>query len=162
MLGKGLASKSALCEIGHGTSDPAGAKQLANRISDVSTEKPTPIGLAPKTAAAISGKVYRFPPNPTNIKSVSLILTDPQPRYDIEVYADGFAPSGLDGRSIQSARRCPRCGTLVWRGTGTGKTGCFVMRDLAYSNFRFVSSPLLLPSAYRGREAGLCAEITLN
>jgi hypothetical protein len=82
MLGKGLASKSALCEIGHGTSDPAGAKQLANRISDVSTEKPTPIGLAPKTAAAISGKVYRFPPNPTNIKSVSLILTDPQPRYD--------------------------------------------------------------------------------
>ena len=84
---------------------PVGAKRLADRISDVSTEKPSPVGAAPKAAASISGKVYVFPPNPLNIKSVSLSLTDPQPRYDVEYYAidptkpaSRFAgPIGLDG-----------------------------------------------------------------
>jgi hypothetical protein len=56
-------------------------------------------------AAMISGKIYRFPPNPINVKSLSLILTDPQPHYDMEAYAGDatkagsrFAgPIGLDG-----------------------------------------------------------------
>jgi CubicO group peptidase (beta-lactamase class C family) len=86
--------------------DTTGAKLLANKILEVSTEKPTAVGSASKMAASISGKVYRFPPNPLNIKSVSLRLTDPQPRYNIEYYAidttkpaSRFAgPIGLDGQ----------------------------------------------------------------
>src|SRR5882724_4148865 len=85
--------------------DAASANLLANKIRDVSTEKPTEVGATPEIAAIISGKMYRFPPNPINVKSLSLILTDPQPHYDIEAYArdatkagSRFAgPIGLDG-----------------------------------------------------------------
>src|SRR5260370_7380639 len=50
-------------------------------------------------------KMLRFPHNPINVKSVSLILSDPQPHYDMEAYAGDttkagsrFAgPIGLDG-----------------------------------------------------------------
>jgi hypothetical protein len=42
--------------------DPASTKRLANKILDVSTEKPTAVGTTPKIAATIPGKVYRFPP----------------------------------------------------------------------------------------------------
>jgi hypothetical protein len=67
--------------------DAASAKLLTNKIRDVSTEKPTEAGTTPERAATISGKIYRFPPNAINVKSLSLILTDPQPHYDIETYA---------------------------------------------------------------------------
>ena len=85
--------------------DPAGAKQLADRIRDVSTEKPTQVGTVQKTAASISGKVYRFPPNPLDLKSMSLRLTDLQPSYDAELYTTDTTgpaprltgPIGLDG-----------------------------------------------------------------
>ena len=85
--------------------DAASANLLANKIRDVSTEKPTEVGATPEMAAIISGKMYRFPPNPINVKSLSLILTDPQPHYDMEAYArdttkadSRFAgPIGLDG-----------------------------------------------------------------
>jgi CubicO group peptidase (beta-lactamase class C family) len=43
-------------------SDPASAKLLANKILDVSTEKPTKVDPTPKMAALISRKVYGFPP----------------------------------------------------------------------------------------------------
>lgn len=89
--------------------EPAGGQLLSNKIRDVFTEKPTPIGPTPKTAASISGKVYRFLPNPIKVKSVSLMLSDPQPRYDIEFYplettkpTPGFVgPIGLDGKYRQ-------------------------------------------------------------
>jgi hypothetical protein len=56
-------------------------------------------------AAIISGKVYRFARNPLNLKSLSLILTDPQPHFDMEIYAKDpsksdprfTGPIGLDG-----------------------------------------------------------------
>jgi hypothetical protein len=67
--------------------DAASAKLLADKICDVSTEKPTEVGPDPKLAATISGKIYRFPPNEINVKSLSLILVDPQPHYKIEAYA---------------------------------------------------------------------------
>jgi hypothetical protein len=87
------------------TSDAASAHLLANKILNVSTEKPAGVGATSEIAAIISGKVYRFPPNEINLKSLSLILTDPQPRYDMEIYArdvtkcdSRFAgPIGLDG-----------------------------------------------------------------
>ncbi len=85
--------------------DAAGAKLLANKILDVSTEKPTDVGPIPNTTALISGKVYRFPPNEINVKSLSLILTGQQPHYDIVTYARDetksgprfTGPIGLDG-----------------------------------------------------------------
>ena len=85
--------------------DAASAKLLADEILDVSTEKPTEVGATPNLAAIISGKVYRFAPNELNVKSLSLILTGPQPHYDMEAYARNIAkadpkftgPIGLDG-----------------------------------------------------------------
>jgi len=88
------------------TFETAGASLLAKRIRDVSTEKPNAVGVAPGIAATISGKVYRFPPNAISVKSLSLILTDQQPRYDMEIYSKDetksgprlAGPIGLDGR----------------------------------------------------------------
>jgi CubicO group peptidase (beta-lactamase class C family) len=85
--------------------DAASAKLLADKIRAVSTEKPTGGGAASKLVATISGKVYRFPPNEINVKSLSLILVDPQPHYEIEAYARDATksdprftgPIGLDG-----------------------------------------------------------------
>jgi len=74
--------------------DPASVKLLANKILDISTEKPTEVGPTSKLAYLISGKVYRFPPNEVNVKSLSLILADPQPHYDIETYARDTTKSG--------------------------------------------------------------------
>ena len=86
-------------------SDTASANLLANKILDVSKEKPTGVGARPGMADNISGKVYRFARNELNVKSLSVMLTDPQPRYKVEVYAGdatrsapGFTgPIGLDG-----------------------------------------------------------------
>jgi CubicO group peptidase (beta-lactamase class C family) len=85
--------------------DAAGAKLLANKILDASTEKPTEVGPTSKVAAIISGKVYRFPPNEMNLKSLSLVLAGQQPRYEMEAYARDATksaaiftgPIGLDG-----------------------------------------------------------------
>jgi hypothetical protein len=85
--------------------DEVSAKLLANKIPDVATEKPTEVGPTSKIAADVSGKVCRFASNQVNLKSFSLILNDPQPHYDIEIYNrattkswSGFTgPIGLDG-----------------------------------------------------------------
>jgi CubicO group peptidase (beta-lactamase class C family) len=74
--------------------DAASANLLANKILDGSTEKPTGVGGTPGMAAIISGKVYRFPPNSINLKLLSLILTDPQPHYDMETYGRDTTKSG--------------------------------------------------------------------
>src|SRR6516225_7455349 len=54
--------------------DAASMKLLADKILDVSTEKPTEVGPTSKMAGIISGRAYRFPPNKTNVESLSLIL----------------------------------------------------------------------------------------
>ena len=97
-------------------SNPAGAELLANRLLEVSTEKPSKVGPASKLSATISGKVYRFPPNDLGVKSLSLVLTDGQPHYDLETYASDSTesglrftdPIGLDGRY--------RKGELIYHG----------------------------------------------
>jgi CubicO group peptidase (beta-lactamase class C family) len=85
-------------------SNPAGAKLLANKLLEVSTEKRTEISSASSKSAAISGKVYQFPPNGLRIKSLSLSLTDAWPHYDLETYPSDTAaslkftgPIGFDG-----------------------------------------------------------------
>jgi hypothetical protein len=87
--------------------DPAAADLLANKIRDISTEKPTEIGVTPEIASAIAGKTYKFPRSELTltVKSLSLTLADPQPRYELELYRRDPAlpplrfsgPIGLDG-----------------------------------------------------------------
>lgn len=87
------------------TPDPASAKLLADAISAVSTEKSTEVGVAPDIAATVSGRIYRFPENALDVKSLSLILAGPSPSYDLETYThnptrpsvDLYGPIGLDG-----------------------------------------------------------------
>ena len=84
---------------------PDGASLLARAVRDVSMEKPSEVGATPETAAAISGKTYEFPRNVLGIKSLTLTLTGPQPRIDLEFYNQGpgapsrrvGGPIGLDG-----------------------------------------------------------------
>jgi len=66
--------------------DSAGADLLANKIREISTEKATEVGVTSEIAAAISGRIFRFPGNPLGVKSLSLSLADPSPRYDLEIY----------------------------------------------------------------------------
>jgi CubicO group peptidase (beta-lactamase class C family) len=85
--------------------DPAGATLLANAIRDISSEKPIGVGATPEIAAAVSGKTYKFPGNPLNVKSLALTFADPHPHYELEIYnQDQTRPSltsngpiGLDG-----------------------------------------------------------------
>jgi CubicO group peptidase (beta-lactamase class C family) len=74
--------------------DAAGAKLLADKTRDAATEKPTEIGPVSGLAAIITGKVYNFPPNQINLKSLTLRLTDPKPSYDIATYAQDSTKSG--------------------------------------------------------------------
>ena len=84
--------------------NPAGAKLLANKLLAASTQKSTEVGPASSLSAAISGKVYKFPPNGLRIKSLSLFLADAWPHYDLETYPRGATaslkfsgPIGFDG-----------------------------------------------------------------
>ena len=86
-------------------------KVLADKILEVSTEKSAGAGPIPAIATFVSGKVYQFAPNELNIKSVSLILTGPKPKYEIETYPSETSkigpkitgPIGLNG-AYQKAR----------------------------------------------------------
>ncbi|HEX7922599.1 MAG TPA: serine hydrolase [Bradyrhizobium sp.] len=82
----------------------AGGNQLAAALRDSATEKPSAIGAVPETAAAISGKTWRFPANGLNLRALTLYLTDPSPRYELETTPDPArpvvrlaGPIGLDG-----------------------------------------------------------------
>jgi len=80
--------------------NPTGANLLANAVLNVSTEKPSEVGATPEIASAVSGKNYKFSANALNVKSLSLSLTDPQPHFELEVFAPSFrvgGPIGLDG-----------------------------------------------------------------
>jgi CubicO group peptidase (beta-lactamase class C family) len=85
--------------------DPVSANLLANKIRDISTERPTEVGATPELASIVSGKTYKFSGNALAVKSISLTFADPQPSYDLEIYSrDQTKPStkltgpiGLDG-----------------------------------------------------------------
>lgn len=85
--------------------DAASAQLLANEIKDVSTEKLTAVGPTSKMADIVSGKTYRFARNLLGVKTLSLTLNDPQPHFDLEIYASDPTKSdrtlteqiGLDG-----------------------------------------------------------------
>src|SRR5579859_675031 len=85
--------------------NPDGTTQLTRELNDVSIEKPSDVGPTSEVAATISGKTYKFPDNALNIKSLTLFLTDAEPRYSLEIDThDPFnslrrldGPIGLDG-----------------------------------------------------------------
>ena len=83
--------------------DAAGTALLVNALHEISTEKPSAVGVTPALASAISGKSYQFPGNALNIKMMSLTLADANPRFDLEITAPGITslkfggPIGLDG-----------------------------------------------------------------
>jgi hypothetical protein len=85
--------------------NPAGATLLADKIREISIEKPTQVGAAPAIAAAVSGRTYQFPDNALNVKSLSLDLADAHPHYELELSTRDFVnssrrlagPIGLDG-----------------------------------------------------------------
>jgi CubicO group peptidase (beta-lactamase class C family) len=85
--------------------NPDAARLLARQLSEISTEKPTEVGATPDTAAAISGKTYRFADNELDLKSLRLVLTGSDARYETEFDTHNPAsptirlagPIGLDG-----------------------------------------------------------------
>ena len=85
--------------------NPSAAEQLANAIKDAAAEKPTPVGPTPEIAAAISGKIYKFPDNDLGLRSFTLDLTGPRPHFEVERHYDNpitpsakyDVPIGLDG-----------------------------------------------------------------
>jgi CubicO group peptidase (beta-lactamase class C family) len=103
--------------------DPVVANLLAGKIQEISTEKPTAVGVMPETSAAISGKTYQFPYNELKVKSLSLSLRGPQPHYELEIYTQyqsnaslRFAgPIGLDG--LYRKGDSTPLGTIALKGT---------------------------------------------
>ncbi|MGL3212616.1 serine hydrolase domain-containing protein [Bradyrhizobium sp. BR 1433] len=82
-----------------------GGNQLAGALRDIATEKPSAVGAVPETAAAISGKTWRFPANGFNLRALTLHLTDQPAHYELETATPDPArpvttlagPIGLDG-----------------------------------------------------------------
>ncbi|MDE5453808.1 serine hydrolase [Bradyrhizobium sp. CSA112] len=85
--------------------DPAGTSLLAAVIREISTEKPSEVGATPEIASSISGKTYKFLSSALNVRSLSLTLTGPNPRYELEMNSRDptrpplkfTGPIGLDG-----------------------------------------------------------------
>ena len=121
---------------------------LANAIQDGAVEKPTSVGPTPEIAAAVSGKTYKFPDNYLGLRSLTLFLTDPHPRFEFEIhshYATGPSgtyevPIGLDGlyRKGSSWLFNPNPGKIpAAKGTWlNGQTFVIDMQDLGYGEQR--------------------------
>jgi hypothetical protein len=90
---------------------------LANKIKDVSTEKPTAVGPTSKIANIISRKTYEFGRNELHVKALSLSLNDPQPHFDIETYASDPTKSGNTFTEQIGLDGLYRNGTLTQHGT---------------------------------------------
>lgn len=80
--------------------DVAATAELAKRVADATRETPAPAGSSPPALAkAISGKVWRFPGNAMNIKSITYDLDGPEPSYSYEPWRlpPGIAAARLGG-----------------------------------------------------------------
>lgn len=88
------------------TADAAATAALSKSLADAVRETPSPVGSPPPALAkTISGKVWRFPDNPMNIKLITFELGAPDPSYSYELWrqppgvtATRFGgPIGFDG-----------------------------------------------------------------
>jgi len=80
--------------------NPDGVAQLQKAAAAASgAPAPVPVSQMPATAATISGKVYRFPVNPSRLDSLSLTFpTDSTAMLKVEYYGEPLSlPIGLDG-----------------------------------------------------------------
>jgi CubicO group peptidase (beta-lactamase class C family) len=85
--------------------DPNGANLLASTVRDIAVEKPTEHDRTSPLALTVSGKAYHFQRNALLVKSLSLTLDNPRPRYELELYNLNpknppimlTGPIGLDG-----------------------------------------------------------------
>jgi CubicO group peptidase (beta-lactamase class C family) len=73
--------------------------RLAERVRAAAIEKPTPVGPTSPLAAAVSGRTWRFEPNPAGVHSLRLDLAGPEPRYEVEVESrrPGAPPRRIEG-----------------------------------------------------------------
>jgi CubicO group peptidase (beta-lactamase class C family) len=96
---------SAVKSAGSLPANPDAGKKLDEAIKDAAVEKPAPVGPVSGIAASISGKNYKFHDNELGLKSLTLFLTDPNPRIEYEIYSryptgstlTQDLPVGLDG-----------------------------------------------------------------
>ena len=77
---------------------------LDRSIADAATERPSPVGPVPETAARISGKIYAFAPNVLNLRTLRLNLSGADPSFEFVSGASSTTtntgnsgPLGLDG-----------------------------------------------------------------
>ena len=109
--------------------DPAATAELAKRIADAARETAAPVGSAPPALAKpISGKVWRFPDNPLDIKSITLVLDGPESSYSLDfrrlppgVTATRFGgPIGFDGHYRVGGRLLygPSASRGAWQADG--------------------------------------------
>ncbi|WP_426437782.1 serine hydrolase domain-containing protein [Bradyrhizobium genosp. P] len=83
----------------------AGGNLLAGALGNIATEQPSPVSAMPESAAAISGKTYRFAANALNVRALALNLIGQPARYELEMTTPDPAnpviklagPIGLDG-----------------------------------------------------------------
>jgi len=85
--------------------DAEGNARLADRIRNAAIEIPSPVGPVSPLAKIISGKTYRFDPNPLGLESQRFDLAPVNPRYELvfQPHRPGAPPTrirgsiGLDG-----------------------------------------------------------------
>jgi hypothetical protein len=113
-----------------------------------------PVDAAPKTAASNSGKVYVFPPNPLKVKSMSLMLTDPQPSYNVEIYAMDTTGSAQDspGHS-DSMDGMKRESQLTFNGWGIRAVNA--VKGTWLDDHKFVISRLILGQGLHNHNYGV-------
>jgi CubicO group peptidase (beta-lactamase class C family) len=128
--------------------NPSAFETLSNVTKDAAVEKPTPVGPTPEIASAISGKAYTFPGDDLGLKSLTVFLADPHPRFEFEIhshYPTGpsgvyVVPIGLDGlyRKGSPSLFNPNPGKiLAAKGTWlNGQTFLIDMQDLGYGEQR--------------------------
>jgi CubicO group peptidase (beta-lactamase class C family) len=121
------------------TTDAAATAALSKSLADAVRETPSPVGSPPpELAKTISGKVWRFPDNPMNIKSITYDLDGPDPSYSYElrrpppgVTAARFGgPIGFDGHYRVGGRMLygPSASRGAWQ--ADGKTLVFETQTL--------------------------------
>jgi CubicO group peptidase (beta-lactamase class C family) len=68
---------------------------LGLSIADAATERPSPVGPVPETAARVSGQVYAFAPNALNLRTAALNLSGAEPSFEFA----GTVPPSTDYRN---------------------------------------------------------------
>ena len=100
--------------------NPAGHQLLRERASAAAkSPTATPVAALPATAAAISGKIFRFPVNASRIDSLALTFAkDGTARVDLRYYGEPFSvPVALDGvyrAGPYGPFRLPAAATGTW------------------------------------------------